>query len=191
MLTEVASYYAHLNREQAATSAIVFSLSFDDSSSYLASGTSVGHLTIHSTSLNYPNNDDSETVNNTRCENGDRERSCTLAKFDISCDGAINALVSNSNSVFIATDSSLRVLPWERARMKSNLPEKILKGTQVNSLTRIQKSEVILAASAQGTIFRLDTRYPTVDPVASAKTSYSVCLSASPADSHTVLMVRR
>lgn len=191
MLTEVTNYYVQLQREQAASNAIVFSLSFDESSSFLASGTSVGHLTIHAAPVNRPSDFNKHGVSNISSEPRSHQHDSTLCKFDLSCDGAVNALTSNSHSLYIATDSALRIMPWEHAQTMSDSPKALVEDTQINSLVRLQKSDVILAATARGAILQVDPRCPTVDPIIESEpASFSLCLSASPADDHTILMVR-
>lgn len=191
MLTEVTSYYAQLQYEQAASNAIVFSLSFDESSSFLASGTSVGHLTIHAASVNRLSDLNEHGMGNTSPEPRSRQHGSTLCKFDLSCDGAVNALTSNSHSLYIATDSALRIMPWKHAQTVFDFPKALVKDTQTNSLVRLQRSDIILAVTARGTILQVDPRCSTVDSIIESEPSlFSLCLSASPADDHTILMVR-
>lgn len=190
MLTEVSNYYAQLRREQAASNAIVFSLSFDDSSSFLASGTSVGHLVVHSIPINCLSESDKHVVCDSSFESGLHKHDTARTEFDLSSDGSVNALATNSHSLFVATDSALRTILWEHAQTACSSPKAVVEGSQINSLARLQKSDIVLAATARGSLLQVDPRSPTVDSIAESEApSFPFCLSASPAGDHTILMV--
>lgn len=198
MLTEVAKYYERLRYERAANNAVVFGLSFDDSSAFLASGTSVGHLTIHASGLKQTHETQTDYLRPQDASTNVSQKS-TLCHFDLSSDGAINALVSNASSLFIATDATLREFPWTQIETASttrlsSLPRSLISdNTQVNALTRMHSSDIIFAATSRGTILRVDQRLPKVETVVDENRTNAatpLCLSASPVDNHAVVMVR-
>lgn len=185
MLTEVITYYAKLRHEQSVTTSTIFSLAFDPTGSHLAVGTTTGELTVHSLS----------TAAASPIEHASATE-CAVSEYHLPSEyGAINALLSISTSLFIATDHGLSLVDWHLIASAGTdfrlCP--VYSGSQVNALARLSDSDNVVAATADGSLVRIDNAADpkvTVLPGTLPPSAYPHCLASSPTDRHCVFLVR-
>lgn len=181
MLSEVTAYYDHRRRCQSLSTSIIFALSFDPTSTLLASGTTSGLLTIQCLRTA-----ESLSPRNTRQES-------IVAQHDLSKYGSINCLRTSGDHLFIATDAGVHTYHWGMPSTHAQ-PQSIFTGVQVNSLSPLGHSDTVVAACTDGSLVCIDAAARTTNvvylPSDSPSKSYPLSIAASPTDRHCIITVR-